>query len=1222
MKKLLGIIIFLSLSFFLRAQIDSVGLPAVTNYTPLEYNAHFQNWEAEQDSNGIVYFANVDGIMAFDGKNWTVTELPDKLTVRCLTITKKGQFFVGGQNSFGYLSIDSNFNLSFIPLTKLLPDSLPSTVYELKSFGDTIYGLTSKYIFIYFNNTLKTYNTTKPVNKFFISSKNKLYAYALSYWATIKADSLEYHNSKKTIYGIFERNDTICSLLGATQIYEIDKNNNQILKDTFDFTFGGVLISNVQLYKNKYLIYTTNKGIFVLDKKGNLYTYLNKNLGLVSNNIYSVNIDNKDNLWLCTSNGLSYVELSSPFRYIDERIIPEITIPTFSAIFNNKIYLNAGTQVYSIKWGNIRHIDLQKISPIYGQTWNSLIANNSLLLTHNTQIFSINNKDTITRFGEDKNFWQIAKIPNYDNKYIVGGSLGLYVCRYEADTLVFEKKIKDFDISSREITFDSLDYLWVGNSSYGLFKIRLSDSLEIKEITNYNKTKGLTDYNSIMLFSWNNKLLISVYKTLFEYDYLNDTVVPFHSITDKFKISDKLVLQLVSIDNDNNFWFEYHNNLQKTEVFAFKYENGNFTPNLNISRRLLNYSVSFATNYNKNYLIFGSGKGFAILNTQISQEPNHFSTFIRKITLIKNDSIIYGGYSLSQDSSILTGEPPNDKLIIPFKTNSIRIFYASPFFTASNEILYRYKLINYDKEWSAWTLETKKDYTSLPPGKYIFSVEAKNIFNEISTPANFTIYIKYPWYRTIYAYIFYVIILIFILIGIVKFFTYSLKRKNEKLEEIVNERTLQIQQKNSELEQQTEEILTQAEELQMVNDELEKLSTIVRETDNAVILTDKDGNFIWVNNGFTKIFGFTLEELVSNVSKNIISDQTDPEIKKIINKCLTEKTTVEYELQLPNKFGKKTWIHTTLTPILDDENNITSLIAIDSDVTAMKLYEHQIREQSEEITASIKYARTIQESVLPAIEEIDAIFDNFIIYKPKDIVSGDFYWISNIFKTIEERLTHVQEKEPSLKIGYTTFFTVVDCTGHGVPGAFMSLISSHLLGEIINEQRYDSPKIILEQLDIKLSKALKRSATRNYDGMVVSLCRLDKEIKDNKVCTKITFTGAKQHISYYKKSTKELVKIRGVARQIGFVINENIKFEEHVFYLEKGDSLFMYSDGLKDLNNPQRVSFGHSQIRRILLANIDKTIKEIGEILSSKMLNWLGDDNQRDDITFLGLRIK
>lgn len=408
----------------------------------------------------------------------------------------------------------------------------------------------------------------------------------------------------------------------------------------------------------------------------------------------------------------------------------------------------------------------------------------------------------------------------------------------------------------------------------------------------------------------------------------------------------------------------------------------------------------------------------------------------------------------------------------------------------------------------------------------------------------------------------------------------------------------------------------------MVNNELEKLSAIVRETDNAVILTDKDGNFIWVNNAFTKIFGFTLEELVTKISPNIISDQTDENTKKIINKCLNEKVTVEYELKLKNKYDKDIWIHTTLTPILDDEGIITSLIAIDADITPMKMYEKQIKEQSEQITASIKYARTIQESILPADNEIDAIFDNFIIFKPKDIVSGDFYWISNLFTKINGRLTHVRDENPSLKVGYSTFLAVVDCTGHGVPGAFMSLISSHLLGEIINEQRISRPVEILEHLDTNLSKALKRSATRNYDGMVVSLCRFDKVINEGKIQTKVTFAGAKQHITYYKQSTDELRKIRGVARQIGFVLNQDIKFKEHKFFLEKGDTIFMYSDGLKDLNNAERESFGHFQIKQILNNNINKPISDLGEILTNRMNNWLGDDLQRDDITFLGLRIK
>jgi len=438
---------------------------------------------------------------------------------------------------------------------------------------------------------------------------------------------------------------------------------------------------------------------------------------------------------------------------------------------------------------------------------------------------------------------------------------------------------------------------------------------------------------------------------------------------------------------------------------------------------------------------------------------------------------------------------------------------------------------------------------------------------------------------------------------------------------MIDERTLELKLKNIELEQQKEEILTQAEELNIVNQQLEKFSTIIRETDNAVILMDKEGNFVWINPAYTKIFGYTLEELINNVSPNIIGRDTKDNIKQMIEKCINEKTTVKYELNLKNKFGKDIWVHTTLTPILDDEDQITDLVAIDADITPIKDAQTAIEQREQLIEANIKYASTIQQSILPSKEEIQKYFNCFIYYKPKDIVSGDFYWISNLFKTLDNRLTHDND-DTQLKIGNTIFFAVIDCTGHGVPGAFMSLIANHLLSVIINEKRTSTPKDCLIKLDNLVSKALKRQNENSFDGMTISLCRFDKVFENKKEIIKVTFAGSKQHITYFKYSTNKFYRIRGSARQIAFTINQDIEFVQHQFDLNIGDLLLIYTDGLKDLNNENRISFGHSKILNIVKHNIEKNIEIIGNEIEANAQNWLGDNHQRDDIAFVILQMK
>ncbi len=1221
--------IFLILSLFslqIFAQ-DSIGLPLIQNYNYLQYHAHFQNWDAAQTKDGLMLFANGSGLLTFDGANWNLYKLPDENFPRAIATSDKGQIFLGGDDFFGQMIVNKKGQLVYKSLDKLIDEkkSQNYTVAKIIVKKSILYVLTLKKLYIIKNNKTKIIKSDNNFYGVYVIN-NKIFLPQIHGFKIIDKNKNINKDTTDIIFNFFEKNDSIFYVTYSNNIFYLNKNNKSKLYSHINFDFSSYRWLNIYLFQKKYLLYPTiNKGLLVINFKGKLISKLNKKFGLISNNIYSSFTDKRGNLWLCTSDGLSHVELNSPIRIIDSRYNLDVSSILTVNFFNKKIYTNTGYHFYEITI-NKSGIKTKEMPQANGQSWDGITIGNELYLAHNRGLIRIAKTDEVRNYGPNTNVWKIIPIPGNFDKYFLGTNRGIYLYKYDGDSLRFVKKLKRFNEKSREMLFDSLGNLWVATINKGIYKIKLSNKLGIEKIKIYNKKRGLEDLNSLFLFKWRNHLLISTYKTVYEYDYTSDSIHVFHPIADKYDFSGKKVLQLVGIDKKNRFWFEYYDENFNYEVFALKYIKGKFVETCPITRRLMNFSFMTSIVYNKDYNIAMTNKGLVFINMNRCKNisKTKFHALIRKVSFLPKDSTIFSGFSYtSAPEDIKNCQAKDQEQIIDFKNNDIRFEYAAPFFIVPKKTLYRFKLSNYDKQWSKWSYDTKKEYTNLPSGDYTFTVEAKNIYNQISEPAHFNFEIKPPWYKTPYAYLSYIILFILLIIVIVKYFTNSLQRKNEKLEKIVEERTSELVEKNVELEQQTEEILTQAEELQIVNQELEKLSTAVRETDNAIILADKDGNFIWINSAFTKIFGYSFEELVNEVSHNLISNRTDPYVKEKINKCLSEKVSVEYELRLKNKFKKEIWVHTTLTPILDEDDEIATLIAIDSDITELKNAEVQIREQRDQIKASITYAKTIQDSILPTSEYISKLFDNFIIFKAKDIVSGDFYWMSNVFKQKEDgKLTHVIDPDLNFKVGYTVFFIVVDCTGHGVPGAFMSLIGSHLLGEIINEEKFDEPDKILQKLDSKLSKVLKRSKTKNYDGMVLSICRMDKLKINEKEKVRVTFSGAKQHITYYKKETGNFTKIRGAARQIGFVVNESINFENHEFFLEKDDFLFIYTDGLKDLNNEKRHNFGYSRIINLLKHNINKNVDEIKDSIEKEIKQWLSDENQRDDITFIGLKIK
>lgn len=431
----------------------------------------------------------------------------------------------------------------------------------------------------------------------------------------------------------------------------------------------------------------------------------------------------------------------------------------------------------------------------------------------------------------------------------------------------------------------------------------------------------------------------------------------------------------------------------------------------------------------------------------------------------------------------------------------------------------------------------------------------------------------------------------------------EIQNQKENMLESFNEVVLvnaKLEKNKEELNKQTAELKVQTKELELVNQELEKLSIVAQKTDNVVIIMDKDGYFEWVNPSFKKFFGYDLNNLRSNISVNIIGKDTPKYIIEKVNKCIKKKKTVKYEQQLLTKKKKNKWINVTLTPILDSSNRIKKLIAIDSDITELKIAEQEIKMQHRDIKAGIRYASTIQKAILPIKEEIDKVFNNFIFYKPKDIVSGDFYWFS--------------------QKGKYKFIAVVDCTGHGVPGAFMSVLGNTLLNDIVNDKNIISPSEILTLLHKGILKSLKQTKTNNTDGMDISLCRFEE--KDNNE-VEIIFAGARCSIYHISKVGQKIKRIRGDIKTVGGLFTNDLVFNNHKIKTKKDNMLYLATDGYIDQNSNfnQRKSFGTVSFMKLLRIISVRSLEKQRLKLEAEIIDFRNGIEQRDDITVIGIKI-
>lgn len=257
-----------------------------------------------------------------------------------------------------------------------------------------------------------------------------------------------------------------------------------------------------------------------------------------------------------------------------------------------------------------------------------------------------------------------------------------------------------------------------------------------------------------------------------------------------------------------------------------------------------------------------------------------------------------------------------------------------------------------------------------------------------------------------------------------------------------------------------------------------------------------------------------------------------------------------------------------------------------------------LKEKNKKITDSINYASRIQESVLPSDSEIKKqLPESFIYFQPRDIVSGDFYWLS----TIREKI----------------IIACVDCTGHGVPGAFMSLIGNTLLNEIVNEKQIVDASLILKRLHLEIVKALHQNTDRvqSKDGMELSLCVIDNNTKI------IEFAGARNPLYIVKDDA--IIEIKPDMKSIGGDGNDSaeIEFTRQIIQIQKNMSIYMFTDGYMDqFGGPENKKYNIPNFKKLLIEIQSLDMDKQKEIVEESLQKWKGDYKQIDDILVIGIR--
>lgn len=414
-----------------------------------------------------------------------------------------------------------------------------------------------------------------------------------------------------------------------------------------------------------------------------------------------------------------------------------------------------------------------------------------------------------------------------------------------------------------------------------------------------------------------------------------------------------------------------------------------------------------------------------------------------------------------------------------------------------------------------------------------------------------------------------------------------------------------------------------------------KYRNLFQKSKDAIYISSVEGDFIDINEAGLSLFDYTVHDLDTLKVADLYVRRRD---RLRLKRELSEfGEVIDYPVELVKKDGK-TIVYCLLstTVVRDKSNEIIAYQGIIRDITEkrraelaliksmqdldqankelqflntsledkviertdlLKKEKELAEVQHKEIKESINYAKRIQASILPPMQKIrNRVPDSFIFYLPKDIVSGDFYWYA--------------------ESGNKSFLAIVDCTGHGVPGAFMSIIGYTQLNEIMSEGKYDEPGSILKELDRRVRLALNQNSANgknSKDGMELGIIAIDHKAQ------RIEYAGAMRPLFFIKQN--ELKIIKGDKFAIGGVSRRKKVFVTHKIHIEENDCYYVFSDGYPDqFGGPRGKKFMAKNVASMLIKIGHLHMKEQEQVVKDAFFNWMGEEDQIDDILIAGLR--
>ena len=1087
MRRLISLLT-ICLALGANAQINKYGNPFITCYPSEVYNDEEQNWAVVQDNRGFIYVANYQAVLEYDGTTWRLIEIPNAAYVYSLALGDDGVLYVGATNQFGYIAPDSIGNLAYKSLSEQVSDSVIfSGVYDTYCQNGKVYFCSYEYDFVYSDGQLESvYQKPDMSTRSFLMNDTLYASNLLGGLTNMYTGSMALDNKAlpSGVIRIHQLNDNEYLFLsnGSASVYNIrtgklNKCNAEAYGETAPYTF----YSSTKTPRGYVLSFiSSNDFTFVLtDTLLNFTSALNPTNGLIDNIGINSYVSSTGMMWGTLNYGVAKAEIGSPIRVSNEAngisgIITDVIEHNgvlYVSTYNGVFYKTANKEKFMV-FNPVEGIETNAFAlmefKIKGTNKSKLLCatQNGLYEIKGKKAEKVKLRDDKLDLGSVSYFTQSRVDPD---KMYISTSFGLSIYKYSDKGWTEEKPVSFKQITGAVayMSEDAQGNLWTNPEQQGIMMFPYGqdtvytydeeDGINTEQV-NIKFMRGHLFFctaDGIMEFCDSTQSFV---RSTYFGEFTADTTKGVYRIQE---YGDGFVMSCRRGSHEN--WVEI---AQADGTGGYKVFDAPFKrlPNKWADAVYVDSEGNVWIGASTNLFCYHTEKPYVCEAPTSSTLP--FNVHIRSVTA--NDSkVIFNGAFADENGKLSLVQNLKKEIVLPYSQRNLDITYSATFFEESSRTEYSTMLKGSEKVWSKWSNRTEVTHNNLGEGLYTFMVKARNIYGVESNVAEFTFRIKPPFYRTIVAYILYVIILVALVYGIVKWNTRRLIEEKKRLEQKIAEATEEIRGQNVQLEQQ--------------KDEIEK--------------------------------------------------------------------------------------------------------------------------QKDEIQSSINYARRIQRALLTPDATIDRIFpDHFLLYKPRNVVSGDYYWFG--------------------QFGDYKVSIVADCTGHGVPGGFMSMLGMTNLNYIVGPEL--SPDMILNKLREAIITSLRQRTDednpdgekkdRSQDGMDVAMYVL------NETTMTLSFAGANNPLVLIRDGEAQVIKASKMPVGIYAKLDP---FERVDLEVKKGDCLYTFSDGFQDqFGFESGRKFMSKHLRELLVEIHQKPMAEQKEILNTTYEAWRGPaDHQTDDVVLFGLRI-